>query len=51
MTSLFASLLRGRARRRTITDLMRLDDHLLADIGITRSELHAMLRGDRRTRT
>ena len=34
-------------RRSTAFLLEREDDHLLADIGLTRSELEAMHRGDR----
>ena len=44
MNFLFASLLRTAARRRTVAQLLELDDHLLNDIGMTRHNLHAELR-------
>lgn len=43
--NLFASLMQRAARRRTFNDLLRLDDHLLRDIGISRSDLHLMMNG------
>jgi uncharacterized protein YjiS (DUF1127 family) len=47
MNSLITSLLRRSAYRKTYASLMALDDHLLADIGFTRSELKQMMAGSR----
>ena len=47
MTSLFSSLFRRSEKRRTYADLMQLDDHLLRDIGIARSDLHLIASGRR----
>jgi uncharacterized protein YjiS (DUF1127 family) len=44
---LFASLFRRSERRRAYTDMLRLDDHLLRDIGIARSDLHEMIASTR----
>lgn len=44
---LFTSLFRRAERRRSYTDLLQLDDHLLRDIGVTRSDLHLMMNGAR----
>ena len=41
--SLFSSLFRRSEKRRTYSDLLQLDDHLLRDIGVTRSDLHRMM--------
>ena len=35
-----------RSRERTYTELMALDDHALADIGIHRSQIGALVEGD-----
>jgi uncharacterized protein YjiS (DUF1127 family) len=43
--SLLASLLQRSERRRTYADLLKLDDHLLRDIGLTRGDLRQMIRG------
>lgn len=43
---LFSTLFRRSDRRRAYTDLLRLDDHLLRDIGLTRSDVHRMMAGD-----
>jgi len=51
MTSYFTSLLRRSAQRKTYADLLKLDDHLLADIGLTRSDLHLMMTGSRTAHT
>ena len=51
MTSLFSSLFRRSEKRRTYADLMRLDDHLLRDIGITRTDIHLMMSGSRTAHT
>ena len=37
-----------RRRERAYADLMALDDHALADIGICRSEIRAVLAADRK---
>jgi uncharacterized protein YjiS (DUF1127 family) len=47
MNSLIASLLRRSANRRTYASLMALDDRLLADIGLTRTDLKQMMAGSR----
>ena len=44
MNFLFASLLRTAARRRTVAQLLELDDRLLTDIGMSRHDLRAELR-------
>jgi len=43
----FSALFRRSAQRKTFSDLLKLDDHLLRDIGLSRSELHAMMSGSR----
>jgi uncharacterized protein YjiS (DUF1127 family) len=45
--NIFAMLRRSAERRRTHDSLMQLDDHLLRDIGLERSDLHLMMRGTR----
>lgn len=49
MTSLLSSLFRRSEKRHTYTELMRLDDRMLRDIGLTRTDLHQMMfsRGSR----
>jgi uncharacterized protein YjiS (DUF1127 family) len=49
----FTSLIRKAGRRKVYADLLRLDDHLLRDIGLTRSDVHTMMtgRGHKVTRT
>ena len=42
MTSIF----RRAERKRVLTDLMKFDDHLLRDIGLTRGDL-ALMRANR----
>jgi uncharacterized protein YjiS (DUF1127 family) len=42
MTSYLSTLFRRSAQRKTFAALMNLDDHLLADIGLTRTDLHRM---------
>lgn len=37
-----SSLFRRSDRKRVLTDLMKFDDHLLRDIGLTRGDLVAM---------
>lgn len=43
----FSALFRRSAQRKTFSDLLKLDDHLLRDIGISRSDLHEMVSGSR----
>jgi uncharacterized protein YjiS (DUF1127 family) len=45
--NIFASLIRRTTRRRTYNDLMQLDDHLLRDIGLSRSDVRSMMNGSR----
>ena len=45
--NLLASLIRRSERRRADQSLMQLDDHLLRDIGLQRSDLHLMMAGTR----
>ena len=45
--TILSSLFRRAERRRAYTDLLQLDDHLLRDIGISRSDLHQMMAGSR----
>jgi uncharacterized protein YjiS (DUF1127 family) len=40
-----SNLLQRHARRRTYADLLSLDDHLLRDIGISRSDVHQLING------
>jgi uncharacterized protein YjiS (DUF1127 family) len=45
--SLLNSLFRRSEKRRAYTDLMALDDRMLRDIGLNRSDLHLMMAGNR----
>ena len=45
--SIITSLLRRAEKRRAYVNLLQLDDHLLRDIGISRSDLHQMMNGTR----
>lgn len=45
--NIFASLARRSAKRRAYDSLMQLDDHLLRDIGLERSDIHQMMTGTR----
>lgn len=45
--NIFASLRRGAEKRRAYVDLLRLDDHLLRDLGISRTDVHQMMNGSR----
>lgn len=45
--NILTSLFRRSERRRAFSELSRLDDHLLRDIGVTRSDLHEMMHGSR----
>jgi uncharacterized protein YjiS (DUF1127 family) len=49
--NILSSLFRRSEKRRAYADLMQLDDHLLRDIGINRSDLHQMLNGTRTAHT
>lgn len=48
MPSLFTSLFHRSEKRRAYTELMRLDDHLLRDIGVTRSDVRDLMSGRNR---
>ena len=49
MVNVFSSLMRRSQRRKVYADLMRLDDHILRDIGLTRHDVHDMMsRGGRK---
>ena len=45
--NIFSSLFRSAAKRRTYSNMLHLDDHLLRDIGLSRSDLHELMRGTR----
>jgi uncharacterized protein YjiS (DUF1127 family) len=45
--NIFSMMFRSAAKRRTYSDMLHLDDHLLRDIGVTRSDLHDMMRSAR----
>ena len=45
LANTFSSLLRNRGRRKVYADLLRMDDHLLRDIGLTRSDVSDMIVG------
>ncbi len=45
--NIFASLRRRAERRRAHQSLIQLDDRLLRDIGLQRSDLHLMMSGTR----
>lgn len=47
---LFASLFRRASRARTLNDLMTYDDHLLRDIGLSRTDLQSIRAGRRHHR-
>ncbi len=47
MISLFSALFRRSEKRRTYTDMLQMDDRMLRDIGISRSDLHRMMAGSR----
>ena len=51
MTNVFSSLFRRSEKRRAYTDLLQLDDRMLRDIGISRSDLHQMMAGSRTAHT
>jgi uncharacterized protein YjiS (DUF1127 family) len=43
--SMISSLFRRSERRKTYADLLRLDDHLLRDIGLSRGDVRQMMHG------
>ena len=45
--NILTSLFRRAEKRRAYSDLLQLDDHLLRDIGVDRSDLHQMMAGTR----
>jgi uncharacterized protein YjiS (DUF1127 family) len=45
--NIIASLIRRAEKRRAYTSLLHLDDHMLRDIGVSRSDLHLMMNGSR----
>ena len=47
MFDLVSALKRRVEKRRAYANLMQLDDHLLRDIGLTRSNLHSAVAGRR----
>lgn len=49
--NMFSSLFRRSEKQRTYTDLLRMDDHLLRDIGLSRTDLHLMMNGSRTAHT
>jgi uncharacterized protein YjiS (DUF1127 family) len=47
--SYFSTLFRRAERNKTLSDLLKLDDHLLRDIGLTRADVAFMRSGRNRT--
>ncbi len=47
MMALAARILRALERRRAIHELARLDDHMLSDIGVSRSDISRVVEGHR----
>ena len=45
--SYISALFRRAERNKALSDLLKLDDHLLRDIGLQRSDLHQMMTGSR----
>lgn len=43
--SYFSSLFRRAERNKALSDLLKLDDHLLRDIGLNRADVSAMRHG------
>jgi uncharacterized protein YjiS (DUF1127 family) len=43
--SYFSALFRRAKRNKVLSDLLKLDDHLLRDIGLTRADISDMRRG------
>jgi uncharacterized protein YjiS (DUF1127 family) len=46
--SYFSALFRRAERNKVLSDLLRLDDHLLRDIGVTRADINQMRHGRHR---
>jgi hypothetical protein len=46
MNNYFAAIIRGHKRRNAYRSLLLLDDHLLEDIGLTKSHLDLLIDGD-----
>ena len=49
--TLLSSLFRRPEKRRTYADLLHMDDRMLRDIGLNRSDLHLMMSGQRTSHT
>jgi uncharacterized protein YjiS (DUF1127 family) len=49
--NIIASLLRRSKERRTYASLLDMDEHLLRDIGLSRSDIHLMMNGTRTAHT
>jgi uncharacterized protein YjiS (DUF1127 family) len=49
--NILSSLFRRAEKRRAYAELLQLDDHLLRDIGIERSDLQRMTAGSRTAHT
>lgn len=47
MAALFSRIMRALERRRAIHELTRLDDHMLSDIGISRTDIDRVVDGIR----
>ena len=45
--NILSSLFRRAEKRRAYSDMLHLDDHLLRDIGVPRSDLHQLMQGVR----
>ena len=45
--NILSSLFRRAEKRRAYSDMLHLDDHLLRDIGVSRSDLHQLMQGTR----
>ena len=43
--SYLSALFRRAERNKTLSDLMKLDDHLLRDIGLTRGDVRQLMNG------
>jgi len=49
--NILSSLFRRSEKRRAYADMLQLDDRLLRDIGLSRSDLHQMMNGSRTAHT
>ena len=49
--TMLSSLFRRSEKRRTYANLLTLDERLLRDIGLNRSDLHLMMAGQRTSHT